>query len=163
MTNLEDEVISVVAQSLRARMVPILAEGGNQMRAFRFVTSSGRRKAPDLVFALDKTLFVWEAKVRPDDLLRASTDGISDLAAMREAQESSSICADLITEGTSRLAACGRSSTQIQSIRFGVIAVGESESVNVSAREVGLYVISVNPIKATWTIVGDTPWPTSTC
>ena len=118
----EDEVISVVAASLRRQGVAVLAEGGNQMRAFRFVLQSGRRKAPDLVFAVDETLFVFEAKVAAAELLRAAADGLSDYAAMIGLASSPELQQALLGEAARRLDSCGRSEEKVNRVAAGLIA-----------------------------------------
>jgi hypothetical protein len=124
MSLLEDQVIGVYADHQRNAGVLVLAEGGNQMRAFRFMTSTKRRKAPDLALYCDGVLSIFEAKVRPADLFRLGNDGLSDYAAMREISESPEIQKQFIAEASRRLRACGYSGPPPTTVHLGLIAAG---------------------------------------
>lgn len=120
----EDQVIGVVASTLRAKGVPVLAEGGNQMRAFRFLLPTGRRKAPDLAFVWRGGLFVFEAKIHPGQLFVAGRDGYSDYDSMRFLLSSGESQALLLEEAQRRLQACGRDSENVCYLVTGLIAAG---------------------------------------
>ena len=151
----EDQVISVVAASLRARGIAVLAEGGNQMRAFRFLLCSGRRKAPDLVFALRQTLFVFEAKVTAADLFRPAEDGLSDFDVMTELSASAPMQAALLDEAGRRLASCGRGDESVLRIAPGLLAA--NSALDLFPKSHCLEVLCVNVSQRRW-IVEASQW-----
>lgn len=149
---LEDSVIDVLARDLRARGGAVLAEGGNQMRAFRFITISGRRKAPDLVVYLRGVLAVFEAKVRPGDLFRKSNGASSDYDVISQVANDLELQRALIDEAKLRLSACGRSDDAPHSVCAGLIAAGSIVASYPSAAEAGLLLVNVDTATDTYVI-----------
>lgn len=146
----EDQVIGVVASTLRAMDVPVLAEGGNQMRAFRFLLPTGRRKAPDLAFVWRETLFIFEAKIHPGHLFVAGPDGYSDYDSMRFLLSSGESQAILLEEAQRRLRACGRECEKVSLVVTGLIAVGSVASRLDTSDQ--MEAICVDPQSHTWRI-----------
>ena len=98
----EEDVVSLVADAYSSIGAVILTASPNQITAFKFFLSSGRRKAPDLAFVWDETLYIGEAKVRPLELLKQA-QGTSDIDALIEIRNNQSIQDLLLTEAEIRL------------------------------------------------------------
>lgn len=118
----EDVVVACAAKSIRESGGLILAEGGNQMRAFCFKVSTGRRKAPDLAFLFGSTLTIVEAKVKASALFRPAADGLSDFTSLCEVQRDDALRAMLLSEAIRRLRACGFSGMPPSTVRTALLA-----------------------------------------
>jgi hypothetical protein len=126
----------------------VLAEGGNQMRAFRLVLPTGRRKAPDLVFVVDEVLFVLEAKVRAADLFRSAPDGMSDYESMMYVASTPSVQLLLREEATRRLSSSQRHGQRLSRVVGGLLA---SDSILFHRPGITeLELLTAHPSKASW-------------
>lgn len=154
---LEDEVIDILASDSRQRGLAVLAEGGNQMRAFRFQVPGRRRKAPDLVIYGFNHLICFEAKVRGVDLLRHGAGGLSDTDVQVVASSSPDIKFAMAEEALRRLEAAGRPAAEIVDVSFGLISGTLSEEVGSRARTAGLCYVVTDVHSGTWQSVVETP------
>jgi hypothetical protein len=118
----EDEVLHLVAEFLIIRGFRILAFGANQAGLFRFPTSSGRHKAPDLVAYLEPILLICEAKVRSSNLFRKPLGRLSDYEYMIELARSPLAHAKLEDESKRVLQALGITPPNVIVIKVGLIA-----------------------------------------
>ncbi len=149
---LEDTVIGIFADGLREQGGLLLAEGGNQLCAFHFLTSTGHRKAPDLVSFLGETLTIFEAKVKPGDLFRSSSGSLSDFQVVCEVLANKVLQQELIEEAVQRLSACGHPGVVPKKIGAGLIASGSIIGYSDQAKGAGLTLVNVDPKQKTWII-----------
>lgn len=148
----EDVVIGALADRFRAEGAIVLAEGGNQMRAFRFITSTGRRKAPDLAAYSSGVLALFEAKVRGRALFRPAKDGLCDYQVVAEICSNPMLVEQLLEEAARRLRACGSNLPKPSTLKVGLIATTPIVSCEPALLFSGVMAVQVNVADKTYLI-----------
>lgn len=117
----EDRVIRVAAKYFAQLGFSILAEGGNQARAFRYRSPDGRLKFPDLAVCGFGELLVFEAKARAAGLFVRSALGFSDFECVRQASTDSDSLRLLSEEACLRMEACGQGTSDPPVAKMGLL------------------------------------------
>lgn len=141
---LEDDVIAVFANHLRKLGYLILAEGGNQVSAFRHELIIGKTKSPDLVVFKSGILSVFEVKIRPADLFKSAGNDYSDYDSIIAMLHNGEICDLLICEAFHRLKACGHEYYNDIKISAGLIANGSITTIKPNISLDNLTIVNVD-------------------